>query len=1012
MDSGLLPMRLALLLVLAIIALPSHAQDYRFKQYRVEQGLPSDVLKAVAQDDKGFIWVATDDGLAQYNGIEFTTYKRAFHSQYIKGFLTTRDNRLLAIGDLDLVEIVNELDTVIFKTLIRGARNPSDSTIWYPKSIYEDRHGSIWLGEPQSALRYNGKDIKRYDFGTQHRSPVFIRSISFFEDSKNNLYAVTYMGTAFKYESSTDSFTPLDVKLPENVSHAFTLGDTVYLATGNGILQGYLHNHTLTQLKLVVPVSNISHVALLPNGTVFASSYEDYNYLVSLKDFTYQQLPYLFNGSNTSYVSQEGDLWVSTDKGIVLVQKNSFIVPDEYSRAHFIESIAHDPERDYLFYCTKETLVELQPNGDNWKRNVIYNEKSAYFQSLQVGKRGLWASSVSQVMLFEKSKLKRTWDFSEEGNFIHDIFLDTKENLWVSQAGNRRITLITDSLTLHHYPVPVLPQSEINLVREGHHGMYVAASGVNGYLFFKAHDSVRFKNISLPVSFPIEGDFNIHEMAIQQGTIWIASTEGLLRFDYKTIQRVPLGDTFTNFPVSTVEILDQENILFSNSYGLFRYNILSGEYWLYDESSGLPSNTITNQGIFVDSQKRLWIGTSFGLALSKQSVFENKPTLKPFCVSAVVNGISTSFSRGIQAPHGAFITLQFSPITFPENKINLQWKFKNDSTWQTLKGNELNLAQLKAGNYVLHVRAKNNTGLSWSEPTVLTLSIARPFWEHAEFVMLILCGILVIAWLSYVVSAGIMHKRKQFLENLINKRTEELQKANDELTVRNNELDRFVYSASHDLSAPLKSILGLITVARLDEPTENHKEYLSRMERSVLKLEDFIKDVVSYSRNTRMPVKFERIDFKELARSVLQDLQYSPNFTKIDFIIEDHTGESFYSDATRLRIILNNLNSNAIKFHVFHDSKKPFVTITLHRETLYYRLCIEDNGNGIDKPHLTKIFDMFYRASEEVQGSGLGLYILKETVTKIGGTVSVNSVVENGTTFTVMLPITNTAEVS
>src|SRR5687768_4764530 len=181
----------ATLILLFVFVQAAYAQDYRFRQYRVEQGLPSDVVKALSQDSKGFIWIATDDGLVKYDGLKFTTYRSALRSQYVKGFLQTRDGRLLVIGDLDLVEIQNRIDTVIFKTLLRGARTAADSTIWYPKSLFEDQHGGVWLAESKSVVRLVDGKMKRYDFGDENHSSVFIRSFNFFEDSQRNLFTVS-----------------------------------------------------------------------------------------------------------------------------------------------------------------------------------------------------------------------------------------------------------------------------------------------------------------------------------------------------------------------------------------------------------------------------------------------------------------------------------------------------------------------------------------------------------------------------------------------------------------------------------------------------------------------------------------------------------------------------------------------------------------------------------------------------------------------------------------------------
>jgi signal transduction histidine kinase len=321
-----------------------------------------------------------------------------------------------------------------------------------------------------------------------------------------------------------------------------------------------------------------------------------------------------------------------------------------------------------------------------------------------------------------------------------------------------------------------------------------------------------------------------------------------------------------------------------------------------------------------------------------------------------------------------------------------------------MSNHQVNLIDLRSGKHEIFVRAKKNTGMGWSEPTSMTITIGKPFWQRAEFFFFVLTVVLIIAWLSNNITTRVLNRRKEVLQKLIDERTKDLQKANEELMLRNTELDRFVYSASHDLSAPLKSVLGLIAVSRMENPDEQHAQYLAMMEASVRKLEDFIKDVVSYSRNTRIEVKMETFHFPELVRDILDDHQYSPNFSKISFEVSDPAGIRMTSDVMRLKIILNNLVSNAIKFHRFDSADVPFIRICLSHQDRAYVVTVQDNGQGIDEQHLSRIFEMFYRASEQAQGSGLGLYILKEAVSKMNGRVTVKSTLDVGTTFTVMLP--------
>src|SRR5690606_22526006 len=232
-----------------------------------------------------------------------------------------------------------------------------------------------------------------------------------------------------------------------------------------------------------------------------------------------------------------------------------------------------------------------------------------------------------------------------------------------SQAGTDRIRAITESDTITEFQVEGLGKNEINIIREGEAGIYAVGSGNDSYLFLKKRGEQRFRNISHALPFPVRGDLNVVDMAIDQNeAAWLASSEGLLRWDQHAITRVLFGEAFEEYPVSSVEILNHENVLFANSYGLFRYNVKTGEYWLYDENTGLPSNTITDHGIFVNDEEKVWVGTSYGLAYAKGSLLRNKVTPTPYCVEAHVNGVPARFVNGLFADHGAFITMRFSPI--------------------------------------------------------------------------------------------------------------------------------------------------------------------------------------------------------------------------------------------------------------------------------------------------------------------------------------------------------------
>jgi len=226
---------------------------------------------------------------------------------------------------------------------------------------------------------------------------------------------------------------------------------------------------------------------------------------------------------------------------------------------------------------------------------------------------------------------------------------------------------------------------------------------------------------------------------------------------------------------------------------------------------------------------------------------------------------------------------------------------------------------------------------------------------------------------------------------------------NEELIKINAELDRFVYSASHDLRAPIASLLGLIEVAKFEPDREKINELLEMQKKSLFRLDRFIKDIVDHSRNTRLGIDSEPVIFKDLINSAIEQLQFMDNVTRIKKIINIQQEGNFYSSPSRLDIVLNNLLSNAIKYA---DLKKgqPYIEIDIQCTIMEAQIIVRDNGEGIANEALTKVFDMFYRASEKGNGSGLGLFIVKEAVQKLKGTIQVISVEGKGTEFVVRIP--------
>lgn len=227
-------------------------------------------------------------------------------------------------------------------------------------------------------------------------------------------------------------------------------------------------------------------------------------------------------------------------------------------------------------------------------------------------------------------------------------------------------------------------------------------------------------------------------------------------------------------------------------------------------------------------------------------------------------------------------------------------------------------------------------------------------------------------------------------------------KVEEELKVRNAELDNFVYKVSHDLRAPLSSILGLVNLSRLQGNTDSPLEYMELIGEKIHALDNFIGDVLSHSKNLNMDVNIAPVDLQKIIEQTFTDLGYlkgarqTRRSVKVD-------GIAFYSDHWRVSEIFRNLISNAIKYRR-PEADDSEIIIKINVDHLCADITFADNGIGIKETSLKRIFEMFYRATDQGDGSGIGLYIVKNAVEKLGGQIKVASRPGQGTRFHILLP--------
>lgn len=230
-----------------------------------------------------------------------------------------------------------------------------------------------------------------------------------------------------------------------------------------------------------------------------------------------------------------------------------------------------------------------------------------------------------------------------------------------------------------------------------------------------------------------------------------------------------------------------------------------------------------------------------------------------------------------------------------------------------------------------------------------------------------------------------------------------LKEENVSLQKVNAELDNFVYHASHDLRSPLRAILGSLDLLKSVERPGEREKCVELIEGSINRLDTFITDLLSISRQQRRENLLMPINLMVEVEHAVAGAYHVGDTRNLEVATKISQPHPLVADLTRVRVVLNNLISNAIKYRRY-DVAPSHIRVEAWVTPKKVHLKIADNGEGIAEHHQDRIFDMFYRASARSEGSGLGLYIVKDVIQKLGGSISVRSKPNRGTTFSASFP--------
>lgn len=268
-----------------------------------------------------------------------------------------------------------------------------------------------------------------------------------------------------------------------------------------------------------------------------------------------------------------------------------------------------------------------------------------------------------------------------------------------------------------------------------------------------------------------------------------------------------------------------------------------------------------------------------------------------------------------------------------------------------------------------------------------------------SFVINLVSSIVVLTFFIVFMSNMNQHSESQLYT-----KAEEVKEKNKDLEKVNGELDRFFYSVSHDLKVPVMDIKGILNEATSETRDEIVMNYFLLLKDRANKLDDFLKDIIDYARNAKASAVVSSVNISQLVDEVIENFRFIPGADKVQIEKSIQLDHEMIIDRVRLYIILNNIIANAV-YYQRSNVKSKWVKVVAELKHTTLVITVSDNGQGIEKELIPKIFNMFFRGTNQSKGSGLGLYIVKEAVERMLGSIFLESEVGKGTSFTLTFPV-------
>ncbi len=788
-------MRYRISLTLLFLAIPLtfiFGQKFRYVLYEGEN-VPFQKVNQTIEDSRGFMWIASDQGLYRFDGTAFEDFNTSLKSRYIKAMVTISDGSILFTNDTGVYSISYSGNTVEINPWQEA--DDTENNAGYPGNLFNDSQDRLWVGQLDgSVLLYTNGSGKPTKYPLTNG--VKTTQIFFGEDKFQTVWILLPGQGLFYFKEASDKF--VEFGNFKSAEHFLIQEDRCYLA-GKGLLEirfGSKHNLRSTA-TLAGKDTEFHYITKDNEGLLFLSSE---NRLFTLLPGTRAKPRQVF-GSNDPHrvenlpltninhiyfssdqLSMGGKIWVSTSDGLGLLYSSFF---------KGVTGMALDNVLSLGTTGMNEVLVS---QGNVFRiSNVVGVDRFEEMSNLNrvtgiaSHKRNTWyATREGKIDQYRGREFVRTFDISDRGGGVFYMFADHLGEVWLCQAPSDKpivgIAKIGRDGEFREYGELEGLNSRILVLDEGgKNELYAAGIGSENYLYKYNRSTDRFENRSVQLPFKVSSNFEVHDLAVDnRGMVWMGTTDGLLKFDTERVERVELGD-YTEIEIRSVVAMPNGSIwLATDTSGMIHLDT-DGDYVNFDESSGTPSKIASYRAMALDKANRLWIGTAEGAVYSALEQPGPLSTKTPILKKVMANARDYDARGKYHFSRNDILDFYFTSVAYPgqDNKYKYKIYLRNlpedeieDIPWtNATQDSKVRISPDDSGQFGLMVQAQKPGGYAWSAPTILEFNIKK-VWYATWWGILLIVGVGLFVFLMSIRYFSKIRTRQ--LESLLFRKEKEL----------------------------------------------------------------------------------------------------------------------------------------------------------------------------------------------------------------------------------------------